>query len=78
MPSTCKEGVIPEGRRLFEHHLDRMRIDFVDMIDVCIRAGGGGTRRRISGKFPGKNDVIGGKRLAVMPYNVFLQAPGDP
>src|SRR5437762_740726 len=42
MPAAAKEGIVPEGRRLFEDHLDGVRIELVDMIDGGITASGCG------------------------------------
>src|SRR5262252_9713524 len=77
MPTMTKERIIPKGRGFFENNFDRVLIKLVNMIDVSVAARGRGSCSRICREFPGEDDIIGGKGLAIMPHHVLFEPPGD-
>ena len=68
------EGVGPERRRLVEDHADGEVVELLDL-DILVAADRDGGGVRIVRVFPGEDDVIGGERLAVMPFDALLQLP---
>ena len=68
------EGVGPERRRLVEDHPDGVVVELLDL-DIPVAADRDGRGVRIFRVFPGKDDVVGSERLAVMPFNALLQLP---
>src|SRR2546425_4048935 len=75
MPTVTKERIIPKGRGFFENDFDRVLIKLVDMIDVSVTARGSSSCGRICRKFPGEDDIIGSKGLAIMPHYVLFEPP---
>src|SRR5262249_28595029 len=76
-PSTAKKSVVPEGRGLLKDHLDSMVIELVDVRDARVAASRGRPSGRVRRKFPGEDNVIGGKGLTIVPHHVLFEFPGD-
>src|SRR5262245_38440900 len=77
MPAATKERTIPKGRGFFEDDFDRVFIKLIDMINIAVIARSRGPCGRVRREFPGEDDVIGGKGLAVMPHHVLFELPRD-
>ncbi len=75
--ARADKRVGPERRRLFEVDLDRQVVDFGNL-DVLIGADRRRRGGRIGGVLPVEHAVIGGKRLAVVPFDARFQFPDDP
>ena len=75
--ADADKSVRPERRRLLEIDLDRVVVDFGDL-DVFITADRRRRGRRIGSVLPIEHTVIGGKWLAVVPFDALLQFPDDP
>ncbi len=75
LADRADEGVGPERRRVLEDHLDGVVVDLLDD-DVLVGSRGVRGGREIRCVGPGKDDVVGGERLAVMPCHALLQLPG--
>jgi hypothetical protein len=66
----------PERRRLREVNPHGERIDLFDEGGVLIAADRRGRGLRVGRVFPIEHDVLGGERLAVVPFDALLQFPG--
>ena len=68
------KGIGPVRRRLVEQHANGEIVDLFDL-DVLVAADGDGGGLRCPRIFPGEDDVVGGERLAVMPFDAAFQLP---
>ena len=68
------KGIGPVRRRLVEEDANGEIVDLFDL-DVLVAADRDGRGLRLPRIFPGEDDVVGGERLAVMPFDAALQLP---
>src|SRR5262245_53892393 len=54
-----------------------MIVDLVDTLDILVGPRSSGARSGIRRILPGENNVVGRKRLAVVPGHALLEPPGN-
>src|SRR5262249_11787164 len=74
LADRADEGVGPKRGRALEDDLDGVVVDLLDS-DILVGPRGVGRGREIRGVLPGKDDVVGGEGLAIMPFHALLQLP---
>src|SRR5262249_50568645 len=71
------ESIGPERGGLLENQLHRVIIGLLDRLDLLVAADRDRRSIRIAGIFPIEDDIVGGERLAVMPFDALFQLPDD-